>query len=503
MFCPACGAQSGDGDAFCPICGADLRNTASPQPAAPAPPAPPMPPVPPAPPVPPQPTTPMPAAPVQPQPTYVPPTAAVAVGSSALYAKAPVGSRLLAVIVDGIIAGPLLPLGLLLVYAGAATGKPSIIGFVLVGLGGIWQLAYTLGRDGMGGAGFGKRMTGLVVTQSATGAPAGMGASIVRQLIFYVTNLIPGIGSLIEPVLVLVNKDGRRLGDKAAKTQVARSADVSARGFSAPGGKGLAVTMLIVTLLGGIVGAGVGGFAFAKALQEATGGSFDIDTTLGLNGATDGGSGSTTVTGEPEDAITAFYEAVAGGDIDTIRATMTADLASQIDDGYFEGWTSPSYSVITTDSNGSDQATIELQEYDGGLSNGMVTFSLVAEDGSWKIAGWELGTTPLDDTQSDSPGNVLTPETAIDAVGTMLVALQQDDIAGMRAVATQSMQDSSPEYFSTTSGAFIDFEIVDAYQDAATYVVVVKEDWNSGPENLTYIVVDDNGTARVDGVLWE
>lgn len=512
MFCPSCGTKTGDDDAFCPMCGGDLRGVAAAPPAqppveepAPATVAPPAPPAPPPPVAPPQATTPMPpaAAPL-PQPGYAPPAAAVpapATGSSAMYAKAGVGARLVAAIVDGIIASPLLPVGLLLVYAGAATGKASILGFVLVGVGAIWQLGYSLARDGVRGAGFGKRMVGLVVTQSATGAPAGMGASIVRQLVMYALNLIPGIGSLIEPILVLTDKDGRRLGDKAAKTQVARASDVAARGFAVPGGKAVAIVMLIVTLLVGIAGAGIGGFAFAKALQEATGADFVIDDTGGdVSGDV---ADQVSVSGEPQATVDAFYAGLANGDIDAVRATMVADFAAEIEAGYFEGWTSPSYSVISVESNGSDLATVELQEYDGGLCNGLVAFSLAVEDGAWKITGWEIGGSDFDTGAEEPGGGALNPETALDAVGTMLVALQQDDIEGMKAVATKSMQADYPDYFYPSSGAFIDFEVVDVFLDVDVYVVQVTEDWNSGPENVTYIVVDEGGTAKVDAVMWE
>ncbi len=188
------------------------------------------------------------------------------------YAKGPLGPRILAWIADGIIAGALLPVAILLFVSGNVRGEFSVVGAVLLVVAGIWEIAYSLGRDVTGGAGFGKRLFGIVVVSSATGTPAPAGATVLRQIVLYALNIIPVIGNLIEPVLVVVNKDGKRLGDKAAKTQVVRADDVSARGVPIKTGKGAAIGVLVAALLVSVVGGVVGGVLFARAAAGGIGG---------------------------------------------------------------------------------------------------------------------------------------------------------------------------------------------------------------------------------------
>ncbi len=133
------------------------------------------------------------------------------------------------------------------------------------------MLAYSLGRDVVGGAGFGKRLAGIVVVSSETGVPAKGGATIVRQVVLYALNIIPVIGNLIEPVLVLTDKEGKRLGDRVAKTQVVRAADVSARGVPLKTGKGVAIGVLVAALLVTLVGSAIGGVVFARTVAGAAG----------------------------------------------------------------------------------------------------------------------------------------------------------------------------------------------------------------------------------------
>lgn len=172
---------------------------------------------------------------------------------------------MLAWIADGIIAGALLPVAVLLIAAASAREDAPVAGLALALIGVVWQLVYFLGRDAAGGAGFGKRLAGIVVVSSGKGIPATGGPTIVRQLVLYGLNLIPIIGNFIEPVAVLFDKQGRRLGDKAAKTQVVRASDVSARGIALKTGKGAAIGVLIVALLVMLAGSAVGGVVLARS----------------------------------------------------------------------------------------------------------------------------------------------------------------------------------------------------------------------------------------------
>ena len=50
--------------------------------------------------------------------------------------------------------------------------------------------------------------------------PCDKGKSFFRNFISGLVAIIPFVGWLIEPIMVLATEDGRKLGDKAANTQV-------------------------------------------------------------------------------------------------------------------------------------------------------------------------------------------------------------------------------------------------------------------------------------------
>ncbi len=352
------------------------------------------------------------------------PTAAPAVASGAAYAKAPLGGRLLAYIADSIVAATLLPLGTLLVMAGGARDEVSIAGLLVSALGALWMLGYLIARDAAGGAGFGKRLTGLVVVSAETGVPAKAGPAIVRQIVMWALGLIPAIGSLIEPILVLVDKDGRRLGDKAAKTQVVRSADVAARGVPVAAGKGAAIAVVVGALVLNIVGSTIGGIVFARAAFEGADG----------------------------------WESVGTG----------------FDDGFGNGAGTDPWS---------EQPQVETPP------------PAQPPEGN----GWD-GQMP--DTSGSEYVSAVNAETAVDAVGNMLWSLQQDDVDRARSYASRYFQEDGEWFFYPASNALYSFEVVDVYQDAASWTVVVEENWNSGPETVIYFVIEEDNQARVDGIAW-
>jgi hypothetical protein len=61
---------------------------------------------------------------------------------------------------------------------------------------------------------------GIMVVNLDNDMPCDIGKSFLRHLISAFVGLIPFVGWLVEPVLVLAAEDGRKLGDKAANTQV-------------------------------------------------------------------------------------------------------------------------------------------------------------------------------------------------------------------------------------------------------------------------------------------
>jgi uncharacterized RDD family membrane protein YckC len=141
--------------------------------------------------------------------------------------KASLVKRFLAVLVDGLVAG-----------------LPSLL---LGGVGSLLGTAYILVRDGLDLAfmdrrSIGKRLVGLRVV-TLDGSPVTLETSLRRNWMFglgvfsqvlYHSALLGGLGAwlvglagsvlgLVEVVLVFVDEDGRRLGDRIANTQVIES----------------------------------------------------------------------------------------------------------------------------------------------------------------------------------------------------------------------------------------------------------------------------------------
>jgi uncharacterized RDD family membrane protein YckC len=106
-------------------------------------------------------------------------------------------------------------------------GKTSddVIGVQFYG-GLIGAVVYALVKDALpGGRSVGKRVMGLMVVHLSSNRPCNIWRSALRTLVLLLSNGLPAVGSLIEPLLVLLTKDHRRLGDRAAGTQVIDVAD--------------------------------------------------------------------------------------------------------------------------------------------------------------------------------------------------------------------------------------------------------------------------------------
>jgi uncharacterized RDD family membrane protein YckC len=155
-----------------------------------------------------------------------------------VYPKGPLGARFLATVID-VLVGCAAFIPALLVAAwglveafgsGSSSsnyGEPIFVVAMLLALaGGIWSIYYGFAKDGRaGGASIGKAKMGLMVVRLADKRPCTPGQSALRVLTLIILNVIPAVGWLIEPVVVLAADDGRRLGDKAAGTQVIAVAD--------------------------------------------------------------------------------------------------------------------------------------------------------------------------------------------------------------------------------------------------------------------------------------
>ena len=74
---------------------------------------------------------------------------------------------------------------------------------------------YAWARDFKNGQSLGRRFLKIKVVDVETEKPIGAGKSFIRELSLHVAPL-----ALIETLFLFINKDGRRLGDKWAKTKV-------------------------------------------------------------------------------------------------------------------------------------------------------------------------------------------------------------------------------------------------------------------------------------------
>lgn len=171
-----------------------------------------------------------------------------------MYPRASLARRLLAYLVDSFIqVAPLAP-GLLVLYFSNVNPLylvPGLVGRFLPGLaeaysqglggtqgtapgglghdlglglllaGALWALVFGLTRDGWGqGQSPGKKIMGLMVVSLKDHRPCSWSRSLVRRLTLPVFWLLPLLGWFIEPITVLRQKKGRRVGDLLAQTQV-------------------------------------------------------------------------------------------------------------------------------------------------------------------------------------------------------------------------------------------------------------------------------------------
>ncbi len=145
--------------------------------------------------------------------------------------KASLGSRFVASLLDGLIcAGLSIPaiifyvIGMAYVshsYYGSTDYSGSVFFFFLAFILYIIPLVYIFIKDGLGeGQSWGKKAMEIKVINVSDNSNCTKGTSALRALISWLINLIPFVGWLIEPIMVIATSDGRRLADKAAGTMV-------------------------------------------------------------------------------------------------------------------------------------------------------------------------------------------------------------------------------------------------------------------------------------------
>jgi uncharacterized RDD family membrane protein YckC len=161
------------------------------------------------------------------QPTYGQTQSYQKFGTNQNYPKASLGNRFLAALLDGLISlGLSIPT--IIFYAlgvaklGSYYDKDEAIGlFFIAVLFYIIPLVYNFIKDGLGqGQSWGKKAVDLMVVNLDNNTPCDKGKSFFRNFISVLVAIIPFVGWLIEPIMVLATEDGRKLGDKAANTQV-------------------------------------------------------------------------------------------------------------------------------------------------------------------------------------------------------------------------------------------------------------------------------------------
>jgi len=142
------------------------------------------------------------------------------------YLKAPFGARLLAYIIDGVVSAGAVGIVIAIFASTDLPKENGFIGFAIIAAAIIWAIYYSFTKDGReGGQSIGKEMLNLMVVNTTTNKPCTTGESALRALVLFALNLVPLVGWLIEPIFALSDPDGRRLGDKAANTQVIRTDD--------------------------------------------------------------------------------------------------------------------------------------------------------------------------------------------------------------------------------------------------------------------------------------
>jgi uncharacterized RDD family membrane protein YckC len=147
------------------------------------------------------------------------------------YPKAPLGKRVIAYIVDSLIAGLPMLIAIILVVSDQAYIDPLSLlteGNPLYYVAIVWLLIYMLLRDSFGsGQSWGKKIQGLMVVNLADNEPCSKGKSVLRNgialLIGFIIGLIPVINTLagiVDPIIAMAHPKGHRVGDMIAKTQV-------------------------------------------------------------------------------------------------------------------------------------------------------------------------------------------------------------------------------------------------------------------------------------------
>ncbi len=151
------------------------------------------------------------------------------------FKKASLGSRFLASLLDGLICGILVIPAIILYVIGLSNvtynydyyyqDYSKARGFFFVALIlYLIPLTYAFIKDGLGnGQSWGKKAMGIRIIKVKDFSKCTKSTSAIRGLVSMLVSMIPLVGWIIEPIMVLTTSDGRRLADKVAGTMVVNS----------------------------------------------------------------------------------------------------------------------------------------------------------------------------------------------------------------------------------------------------------------------------------------
>jgi uncharacterized RDD family membrane protein YckC len=354
MQCPKCSTQNPPEASFCAECGAAIT---------PAP-------------------VPVPAPTPAPAPASAP-AAAPARG------KAPSGARILAGITDlAIASGPGYAASVWFIADVLADRSPGLSATVAT-LSYLWGGGYLLFRDAIPVGSFGKRIAGLAVV-GRDGQRARAGGSAARNADLVLLGwLVPVLGWVVEGVVALVSRTGRRAGDAIAGTQVVRAE-------GPPAGRGLTYALLAASVAAALVASFAGGAAIVTD-----------GTRLLSSGHSNSATQTAPTTGQPEPEATAtatesdraevqtvvngFYSAADSGDIKAARALFVPDVRTALTPDFFEGWTrGVPHKLESFVLTGADTGVATVKEDGNGVlggPNGTASLEFQRVAGRWLIAG--------------------------------------------------------------------------------------------------------------------
>jgi len=289
-------------------------------------------------------------------------------------------------------------------------------------------------------------------------------------------------------------------------------------GYTAPG-KGLAIGIFAVALIVNLVGGGVAGLAYARAMGDLASGTKQDKP---ADNGTVTPAKPADVSAEDEAAIKAseqtvndFYAAINSGDVEKVKATVVPDVRADIDPGMFEGWSSTTFEFtrgwVVREATGNSTYIVgrESQQQYGAGENGGVKFTLAEAEGKWLIADFQaVDTTQVEgsDTTGSSTGvpGALSDATARDLITQLLDARKVGAGNVIRRLATETFLTDNGDVWLDgldNSEYFTGFKIDTVTIAGQTATVVVTETWPDGAIPTTYGLVERNGAVLVD--TWE